>query len=469
MTIPVVALATVAAYQCHAKPLTAGIVDLALVMLVAFRWGFAEGILISVVAVACLDFFYMPPIFSLYEKDPQDWISSLIFVAIGLLVCRFANHLRKQATDTSMERARLEKLYLTSRDLLMMDRHQEVGAQLTRLIESIFQVDGVAIWDAREPRMDKAGREIIPDDEVRAIYLHELVENDPESCKFKRILRIGVSPVGALSISASHSSYLDSRSVDAIASLAAIALERAHSFIAESNAKATKRSEQLRSTILDGLAHAFKSPLATIHTASAGLLAIPQIGTAGKELASLIEEEAERLADLTGKVLRTAELNEGQIEVNNEKIELDQLLRQCREWFDPALADHPFFLVGESTVDSIWADVHLLQMALFQMIDNASKYACPESPITLHVGSTEAETVFSIHNEGSYIAAEERLRIFERFYRSPEAQYKASGSGIGLSVTKRIAEMHRGRVWVESDSTTGTTFFFTLPHIQKED
>ena len=73
----------------------------------------------------------------------------------------------------------------------------------------------------------------------------------------------------------------------------------------------------------------------------------------------------------------------------------------------------------------------------------------------------------SVQNEGSFIPPEERLRIFQRFYRSPGSQHKASGTGIGLSVTKRIAEAHRGRVWVESDLETGTTLFFALPHLRK--
>jgi two-component system sensor histidine kinase KdpD len=438
-------------------------------MLVAFRWGFTEAAFASMAAVVCLDFFYMPPIFSLYERDPQDWISSAIFAVVALLVSHYADRLRRQAIDTSNERIRLERLYLTSRDIIMMDRRQEVGAQLTSLIEDIFKVDAVALWDARELKMDKAGREIIPDEEVRSIYFHEISENDAASCKFKRVLRLGVRPVGALYIAASvHGSYLDSRSVDAIASLSALALERAHSFIAESNAAAAKRSEQLRSTVLDGLAHAFKTPLATILTASSGLLEIPQLEPSEKELASLIEEEAERLTNLTNKVLQTAELDEGRLEVDDEKIDLDQLLQQCEEWFVRTLADHPLHLAEEASVDHVWADSHLLQMALFQLLDNASKYARPTSPITLRIESTDVEIVFSVHNEGSYIAPQERLRIFERFYRCPEAQYKASGTGIGLSVTKRIADAHRGRVWVESGPATDTTFFLTLPRIQKE-
>jgi two-component system sensor histidine kinase KdpD len=76
--------------------------------------------------------------------------------------------------------------------------------------------------------------------------------------------------------------------------------------------------------------------------------------------------------------------------------------------------------------------------------------------------------VMSVQNEGSFIPPEERLRIFQRFYRSPGSQHKASGTGIGLSVVKRIAEAHRGRVWVESDPVTGTTLFFALPHLRKD-
>jgi two-component system, OmpR family, sensor histidine kinase KdpD len=468
-TVPLLALITIIAWKCHAKALTAGLIDLVLVMLMAFRWGFVEAAVASVAAVACLDFFYMPPILSLYERDPQDWISSAIFATIALLVSHFADRLRRQAIDTANERTRLERLYLTSRDIIMMDRSQEVGAQLTSLIEDIFKVDAVVLWDARELKIDRAGRETVPDDEVRAIYFREISESDAASRMFKRVLRLGVRPVGALCISDSaHHSYLDSRSVDAIASLTALALERAHSFLAESNAEAARRSEQLRSTVLDGLAHAFKTPLATIQTASSGLLEIPQLEPAAKELTSLIGEEAERLANLTNKVLQTAKLDEGRMEVDEERIDLDELLQQCREWFVHNMKDHPLHLSGEAQVDHVWADFHLLQMALFQLLDNASKYARSASPVTLRVESTDAEVVFSVRNEGSYIAPQERLRIFERFYRSPETQYQAPGTGIGLSVTKRIAEAHRGRVWVESDPAANTTFFLTLPRIQKE-
>jgi two-component system sensor histidine kinase KdpD len=467
--IPVVPLLTGVIYLSHGRALTAGLIELVLVMLIAFRWGFPEAAVASVLALACLDYFYMPPIFSLYERDPQDWISSGIFVTIALTAGHFADRIKQKAIQTESERTRLEKLYLTSRDILMLDRRDEVGAQLTRLIADTFHVDAVALWDAREMRMDKAGKGAIPDDEVRATYFYELNENDLVSCKFKRVLRLGTRPVGSVCIAGDFPcGNLDPRSVDAIASLSAMALERAHSFAAESNAEAAKRSEQLRSTVLDGLAHAFKTPLATIQSASSGLLEISRLEYPARELVSLIDEQATRLAKLTNQVLRTAELDQRQLEVDHERISMDRLFQFCRTEAADTLMDHPLRVIDESSESYVWADTRLLKMALLQLLDNASKYASPGSPITLRVTSTDSEVVFNVQNEGSFIAPEERLRIFQRFYRSPGSQHKAPGTGIGLSVAKRIAEAHTGRVWVESDSEASTTFFFALPRVRKE-
>lgn len=466
--VPIVPVLTGVVYLVHGKALTAGLIELVLIMLIAFRWGFFEAAVASILAVACLDYFYMAPIFSLYERDPQDWLSSGLFVSIALTAGHFANRIHQKAIQTERERTSLEKLYLTSRDIIMLDRGSEVGAQLTRLIADTFSFNAVALWDAREMCMNKAGPEAIPEDEVRATYFYELCENDLAASIFKRVLWLGNRPVGALYIAGGRDGQLDPHSVDAIASLAAIALERAHSFIAESNAEAAKRSEQLRSTVLDGLAHAFKTPLATIQSASSGLLEINRLASPEKVLVSLIDEQSTHLAKLTTQALQTAKLDEGQLEVDHESISLEQLFRLCQEEVAYALTDHPLRTSDETQGDNVWADAHLLQMALLQMLDNAAKYANPTSPILLRVASTDAEIVFSVQNEGSFIAPEERFRIFQRFYRSPGSQHKASGTGIGLSVTKRIAEAHSGRVWVESDVAAGTTFFLGLPRIRRE-
>jgi two-component system, OmpR family, sensor histidine kinase KdpD len=469
LVIPILALATLIGYLCHGNALTAGAVDLILILVIAFRWGFVEGAVASAAAVGSLDFFFMPPILSFYEQAPQDWFATVVFALIAIFLSRFADSLHRQAVATDQDRARLERLYQTSRDILLMDRGPEIGTQLTRLIQDAFQADAVALWDARESRMDKAGPGNVADDEVRAIYCDELWESDAPSFRFKRVLRLGTRAVGALFISGSPANPgLDARAADAIASLAALALERAHSFLAETHAEAARRSGQLRSTVLDGLAHAFKTPLATIQTASTGLMEVTALGSEERELVSLIEGEAVRLTNLTNKVLETAELDEADFRLDYEKIRLDEFPEECRDHCRSFIDGHELLLAYKSRVDYVWADRRLLLMALTQIVDNASKYARPESPITFTVESTDAEVVFSLENEGSYVPPRERLRIFDRFYRSTDARYRAPGTGIGLTVTRRIAEAHQGRVWVDSTPDPKTTFFFALPQIQRE-
>jgi two-component system, OmpR family, sensor histidine kinase KdpD len=197
-------------------------------------------------------------------------------------------------------------------------------------------------------------------------------------------------------------------------------------------------------------------------------LEIPHLDPAEKELASLIESETVRLENLTNKVLETAELDEADFRLDHEKIALDEFLEECQAVFAPVVNRERLGIAQKSALSYVWSDRRLLQLALLQIMDNAARYAKPGSPITLSVHSTESEIVFSVQNEGPYVAPQERLRIFDRFYRSAAARYKAPGSGICLTATKKIVEAHGRRAWVDSAPEEKTTFFIALPQIQKE-
>ena len=107
-------------------------------------------------------------------------------------------------------------------------------------------------------------------------------------------------------------------------------------------------------------------------------------------------------------------------------------------------------------------------MALFQVLDNAAKYGRPNSQVVIAVQEEEAELVIRIKNEGSFIPEDEKEKVFQRFYRCSGSVRTITGTGIGLSVVRRIAEAHSGRTWVESDQVNGTTFAIALPRMAKE-
>jgi two-component system sensor histidine kinase KdpD len=356
-----------------------------------------------------------------------------------------------------------------SRDILLMHRRRGVGAQLVQLIAEIFEVEAVALWDAEEVRADRVGVGCADDDGVRAVFINELSEDDGANGRFARALRLGSRTVGALVLRVGvRNDFLDAASMDTIASLAAITLERAHSFVAERNAEAARRSEQLRSTVLDGLAHAFKTPLAVIQSASSGLLEISRLGAAEHDLLSLIDQEAEHLGNLTNQLLHTAKLQQGKVIVKHEAVSVDQLFDLCRGHYARVLADHPVHCINPSGNVLVSADIHLLQLMLLQILDNASKYSEPDSPITVTARVDKVEVVVGIHNQGSFIEPEERSKVFDLFYRAPGSRFKSTGNGVGLSVARRIAEAHGGRIWVESEPGAGTTFLFALPQMSRE-
>jgi two-component system sensor histidine kinase KdpD len=415
-------------------------------------------------AVGCLDYFFTEPLFHFYMADPQDWIALFSFETIVLVVSRLAGRLKHHAIAAGKQREQVEKLYLMSRDILLLNRRAAIGAQLVHLIIEAFDLDGASLWDAREARLDTTGTVRIPEDEVRATYLCQRHEDHAANGRFKRVLFLGSRAIGAIGlVGISNKATLNAPAADAIASLAALALERSHSFKAESEAEASRQSEQLRSAVLDGLAHAFKTPLTTIQGASSGLLEIGPLRPAQEELATLINQEALRLSDLTTQALQTARIDDEYLKVNKEEVRvqplLDDISGQCTQY----LSGHQLQVLNEISNRWVWADGRLVKLALLELVDNASKYADPHAPITLRASITGVEVTFSVQNKGSYIAPEERLRIFRRFYRSPGSQYRAPGTGIGLSFVKRIAEAHSGRVWVESELNTGTIFFLTLP------
>jgi two-component system sensor histidine kinase KdpD len=251
--------------------------------------------------------------------------------------------------------------------------------------------------------------------------------------------------------------------VDALASLAAIAIDRHQSFEKEEKADAARRGEQLRAAVMDALGHEFKTPLTTIQTASSGLIELGGLNKLQGDLAKLIDDEAVRLNELCLRLLLTAKLEAEQLGLQTNEVNV-------RELFAEVLAGRP---AGDSAnqidVDvedgllTVCADRGLLAMILAQYIDNARKYSASGTTITIAARKSHGDVVFSVHNFGSTIRIEDRERIFDRFYRAAEIKDSVPGTGIGLSVVRKAAEAHRGHVWVVSEEEAGTTFFLSLP------
>lgn len=196
-------------------------------------------------------------------------IALVTFESVALLMSRLSNQVSRHAREAEIHRSQLQKLYELSQNVLLLDQQTPVDQQLTNLIQATLEAKGVVLWNVYDLHLCTSGTSEIPDDEARSTYFTERNEDASLTATSRRVLRSRTRAIGSLVI-CGHS--LDDASINATASLAAVAIERARSFSAESSAEAARQSEQLRSAVLDGLAHAFKTPLTTIISSSSGLL-----------------------------------------------------------------------------------------------------------------------------------------------------------------------------------------------------
>jgi two-component system sensor histidine kinase KdpD len=456
-----VALVTFCAFRLNLNLSTSGSLYFLIVVMVAVVWGFWEASVTSLIAVNCLNYFFVPPVLTWRVSDPQNWVALATFEITALTVSRLSTRAQGQARAEARQRAEVEKLYELSRRILFLDRRLTIGPQIVSLIQEIFQTESVALFDAALARLDATGSGANDLEQLaRSAYFQDSILEGPGAHTWAHVLRLGSRPVGAIAL---RGPELGRLTIVPIASLAAIALERARSFEKESRAEAANQTEQLRTAVLDALAHAFKTPLTAIRTASSGLLEAGRLSADDVELAALIDEQAEHLNRLTSELLQMAKIDAAEVRLRRERVSVLTLIEDVLARYREQLHGRRVEVSDSASRLEVHGDRKILLTALEQFIANASRYSTPGSPISVTAEENLGEVIIAIHNEGPPIRPDDRDRIFERFYRAEESRHRAPGTGLGLSIAKKAAEAHGGRTWVVSEAATGTTFFFALP------
>ncbi len=384
----------------------------------------------------------------------------LALVLALLLIILLSTLAWSMAREAASWRAQVRDLHEFARRTLEMNFNLEPGQQLADLVHDIFALEAVAVFDADLHQVYQAGHWNANTQELaRNVYYFGTSDDDAKTGLGRRVVRLGTVPIGSLVVRGRTSPLTN----NAIASLIAIAFDRYRAFANESRIETERRTEQLRSTVLDSLAHAYKTPLTAIRAASTGLGEMGRLSAAQAELVALIDEQTGLLSDLTTRLLTTARLDAGEITIHATPVDVAPLLEEVVTSLRDRLASMKVELdiLDEGLV--LECDRQMMVMLLTQYIDNACKYSIFGSTITIRVEKVHAEIVFSVRSFGPVIPINDRERIFDRYYRSTARPNRAAGTGIGLSVAKRVAMIHGGSVWVTSDEAEGTTFYAAIP------
>jgi two-component system sensor histidine kinase KdpD len=437
-----------------------GFLFLVLVVLAARYGGFVQATVVSIVAVTCLNYFFVPPLFS-FNNSPANWVALGAFEFTALVISRLSLRAHLQALQAIAGKRDMERLYETSRRILLLDSIREPGQPIASLIRDVFELKAVQLFDALSGTPFHSGEDLAGvDQRTRDAYLMSSDTYDAATRTWYCALRLGTRTVGGLALSGTEMPEL---AATALASLCGIALERVRVRQREFRAQAARQTEQLRTAVLDALAHEFKTPLTVARTASSGLLAVGGLSKLQAHLVTAIDQQVNTLDHLASRLLRSAALDTTAFTLQRGPELLSRMTGAAIQTLDQAADRERFHVRVPIGEPQVLADRELIVTSVAQLVDNAVKYSEPGSPIDVHFAGTDAAVVLTVRSKGLVVAANDRERVFERFYRAPDTLHLPAGTGLGLSIVRKIVEAHQGSVWVEGEPGYGTSFSISLP------
>jgi two-component system sensor histidine kinase KdpD len=328
-------------------------------------------------------------------------------------------------------------------------------------IAEIFDCHAVALYDAKTGEVFRGGLEDLPDIESQLKQVAMLGTNklDAPTHVLLAAIPLGGQPVGGLAL---KGLVLSDGVLQALLNLVAIALERVRTAETASRAEAARQSEEFKSTLLDAIAHEFKTPLTSIKAASTSILSDPiAVSPHFRELATIIDEETDRLNLLVTEAVRMSQIEAGKIHLDRQSLAIDDLLRRVVSHFQSRADGRGLHWSASTDLPRIAVDSEMISLALRQLMDNALKYSPPGSPVEINAECVDQTVLIRIRDHGPGIPEKERERVFEKFYRRQAVKDRVPGTGLGLHIAREIIRAHGGDVKIEGEG--GSEFCITIP------
>jgi two-component system sensor histidine kinase KdpD len=471
-----------AAYEAWlgvSNPTVVGLSYVLIVLLVAAVSTLRVAVATSVLALLALNYFFMPPVGTLALEDPQNWVALVVFLAASVVASRLSLMARSRAEEALARRDEMGRLFDLSRDLLLTTDSRDVIDELARHMARRFGFDYVGVclpepegWrvhgssDAVTPdraELDRAlarARGALEFDAHTRSYGGQLLYKSPDGVAVTLVpLRLGMRAVGLL---AAAGGAVESGTLDAIAGLTAIAIERAKMLAERRDAERVREGAELKAALLASLGHDLKTPLTAITVAAGNLRAAGTSDELRRDQLDVIRMEVSRLNRLFQNIVDMARIETGAVDARREWVHPSDIVDAAIQQVQHALADHPLEL-DVDTPGSVQVDPRLTSAALAHLLENAGQYAPAGTPITITARHDETGLTLSVRDRGPGIAPRDLEHLFEQFFRGAGAQHHSFGTGMGLAITKGLLAAEGGRAWAENHPDGGACFTLSVP------
>jgi two-component system sensor histidine kinase KdpD len=445
------------------NPTTVALTLLLVVLGIASRWGLTIATTTAVVASFALNYYFLPPLHTLIIADPENWIALLVFLITAIVASRLSERARREATNANRRRKEVERLYFLSQQLLATENVMELLNSIPAYVRDAFGLTAAAMYLPRRREVYRTGVDHpeLSQEQLESVSGRgELVVDEPQRLCFVP-LRIGVRAVGSLGL---EGAVLSRETLEAVGSLVAISIERAHAVETLTRTEAARESEKLRSALLDSVTHEFRTPLTAIKLSVTTLLSADPVSTdARQDLLTVINEETDRLNRLVGEAAEMAQLDAQQVELRRDSHSVGEIVDLGLERSKQALSGRTVKLQIPEALPKVRVDLERIAEVLVQLLENAAKYSPSATALTVSAEAAGKFVSISVADQGPGIDDLEQLLIFEKFYRGRDQRYRVQGTGMGLAIAKAIVEAHGGTIGITSQLESGSVFYFTVP------
>jgi two-component system sensor histidine kinase KdpD len=441
VAVAMVAAATGAIYALTpvASASSLSVVYLPAVLLVSAYWGLGLGVATSLISAAAFNFFHLPPTGRFTIADSRNWVALAAFTIVAVVVSTIAELARSRAAEAERRRSEADLAAALARELLAGSDTKIALAATAHRVSEALALPSASIVLGRadaDPR-----RQALPLNDGGGEQIATLLVPRALPADVAGRLRSHVAP--------------------ALEALVAIAMRRDALQEEAVETQALRRSDDIKTALLRAVSHDLRTPLTAIVAAGHALGTESLSPDERRELSEAVVDEGERLATLVEKLLDLSKLQAGRAEPRRDWVSLEDVMLAARESLSARAADVRLSI--DPDVPEVRADAVQLERAFANLLENARRYSAGQ-PVSVHVRRSGDHVLVRVVDRGPGIAPSDRERIFEPFYRGPQAARAPwTGSGLGLAIAKGFVEANGGAISVESLPGQGTTFVVSLP------
>jgi two-component system, OmpR family, sensor histidine kinase KdpD len=451
------------------------------VLAVAVRYGLAPSLVASVVGSLAYNFFFLPPVYTFTIADPTNVAAFVFFIIVAIVVSNVAARVRTQAMTAALRARTTELLYSFSRklagvgtldDVLWATAYQTALMLKVRVVLLLPEDGTIAVRGAYPP-------EDTLDDADIAAAKWAWQNNRPAGRGSdtlpgaKRLflpMQTGRGAIGVVGIDRDKPGPLltpdDRRLLDALIDQSALAIERVFLVEDMDRVKRTVETDRLRSALLTSISHDLKTPLAAVLGSASTLrdLSSKLREPEKQELLATVIDESERLNRFIANLLDMTKLESGAVVPNAAMHDLREIVDTALRRASKILASHTVELKFEANLPMVRVDAVLFEQALFNLLDNAAKYAPPQTTISVRSWRGDGAVILQVLDEGSGIPPHDLEHIFDKFYRAQKGDQVRPGTGLGLAIARGFIEAMKGKVTAANRADrSGAAFTISFP------